>query len=469
MPASRQHLLAAYSWSINNIGDIGITPGLFCLLDRCGAPWPVVVLASQPAGDPAFAKAHDYLASCKPGVEVLANPFLTILEPSAARRPGSALHALTQRWGEAQLEAFRTGCLPAARAQALADDLLGRFTGDACLELQRENPQAAAAFDNAGFLLYNSGTTLNFGRLGSRDLWGYSLLWAMPLLLARRLGVPYGVNGQSFEAMDWPWDLIMRPIFKDARFVHCRDTDSLQFLTQRDLLSASSAFSPDSTFFFRRFDDPWAEAFRARHGLKPKQYLTLTVRIPSDQPHYHDPVGGAVSPQRRASHIAKLKTLVETWVQSTGLPVVFCPETRDEILRARTRLFDVLAPETQRHCVYMDEFWTTEQAYSIYRDARIVVSMEMHTIIMAINVGTPVLHPPFAECGRKRQMVADAGLPDWVCDLDQITAQDLADKALAIHRDYPAAEALLRPVMPRLEQRARETIAQIQAAWRQPH
>ena len=467
VPSQPSRLLIAYSWSINNIGDIGITPGVLNLLKRQGIEWPVTVLASQPEGDPAVEKVRAYFPRYYPDCSTLANPFVSLLGThQEARAPGSAWHAFHSRWGRTQLEGFQNGCAPPRVAQGIVEDLLDRFPHEALDQLRRENAAAAEAFERAGFVLYNSGTTFNFGRLRVRDLWGYALLWAMPLIMARALKIPYGVNGQSFEAIEWPWDIAMRRVFADARFVFCRDTDSLEYLQQRGLLCRSSGFRPDSTFFFQGFDEPWADEFLKTHSLASKEFICVITRIPGDAHHYHDPAGGALSIERRDDHTAKLRRLIEEWIARTGLRVLICPENRAEIDRARTHLYDRLSDAARSKCVCMGTFWTTEQAYSMYRRARIVVSMEMHSIIMALNVGTPIIHPVFLEAGRKARMVADIGLADWYLDIDSAPPDALVQSTLAIHRDYPQAEARVKLAMSALERLALEVVTEVKSGWR---
>ena len=115
----------------------------------------------------------------------------------------------------------------------------------------------------------------------------------------------------------------------------------------------------------------------------------------------------------------------------------------------------------------MKEFWTSEQAYSVYKRSRIVISMEMHSIIMALNVGTPVIHNPFAEAGRKKWMLKDIGLEDWLLDIDETDENDLFNTATAIHENYEKSEKRIKDMMPILEAKALSTIAEIKLAFKE--
>ena len=63
---------------------------------------------------------------------------------------------------------------------------------------------------NAASDLYNSGTTLSYGRWERN--WNRTMPLAMPLVMAREAGKPYGIYCQSFERFQWPSDVMFRPL-----------------------------------------------------------------------------------------------------------------------------------------------------------------------------------------------------------------------------------------------------------------
>jgi polysaccharide pyruvyl transferase WcaK-like protein len=461
--STNRHLLSAFSWGTGNIGDIAIAPGLLNLLGEVEPELPVVVMTSQTAGSESFTRIAEYLPRYSKHCRAVAYPF-AIGSDTNAGAPGSAWRAFHDRWGASTLRAFENGTLSARVAARVADDVLNRLPREVLDELKDKNPEAALALTDAGFVLFTSGTTLNFGRMGQRRFYSFSLKYAMPLLIARVLGIPYGVGGQSFEALDWPSDLVFRPLFKDAQFVYCRDPDSLAYLAQRDLLAPRSGFRPDSTFFFQGFDEPWLEAYLREHALTPKQFITLTIRSARSQP---GPLADTISQERQDEHMERIRTFVTEWVERTGVPVVLCPEVRYEIPLMHDNVFLRLAPEVQKKCVWMDQFWTTEQAYSLYRQAEMVVSMEMHSVIMALSLGTPVLMPQFAENGRKVWMLEELGLRDWIFDIDEpADSPRLLETALKIHRHPAQAEARVRRQLPHVRQLGLEMVTEIMLARR---
>lgn len=473
---TRKHLLVTYAWSINNIGDMGIQAGLFTLWHQQHPGIPIKLVSYLPEDDPAYHHYHNVLPQYNPDGEVLPMPFFDLIGgdplPDAASAAisttavrGKAWRQLQQRHGALTLEQFRSGCVSSLTAEAIADDLLNRFPLELFADLQEHFPRLAAAFSEAGFVYYNSGTTLNFGRLGVRRLFGYTLPLAMSLLLARALRIPYGIGSQSFDLIEWPVDLVYETLFREAEFVFCRDTDSLHYLKQKKFTLRETGFRPDTTLFFNAGDTPWAEHYLASQGLTPERFIILILRISNPEPMYHDPTGGAVGAERCRQHMATMQAYVERVVAETGCRVLIAHETRGTLEKntsAREHLHDRLNPETRRQCVCMDFFWTPEQALAVMRRSALLVSVEMHSIIMGIGNAVPVLHVPYAECGRKRQMVRDMGLDECLIDLD---ATDAAEQMLAVTRkilaDPTAMQQRLRQITAELTGRAAATFQQV--------
>lgn len=454
-----KHLLVTYSWSVNNIGDMGITPGLLNMVTMEKPELPVTVMSWLPERDPGFIKTKNFLEGYKSNCKVLPMPFVAM--DAGGLEKGDAWQAFEKRWGADRLHSFRHGTLTTFESESMANDILDRYSMELVEELRRKNPAAVAAFDNAGFVYYNSGTTFNFGRLGVKNVWAYTLPLAMSLIVARRLGIPYGIGSQSFDALEWPMDLLYKKLFADAKFVYCRDTDSLNYLSQRGLLNKFSGYRPDTTFFFNVFDESWADEFMGHNNLQTDKFMSVLLRISDAKPMFNDPTGGAVSEERKLEQMRKMKILVEEWIKRTGCKVLICHETSHTLEVARKYLYDILSEDAKANCVYMDSFWNSEQAFSVFKRSRIVASMEMHSIIMAINVGTPVIHNPYDECGRKKYMVKDIGLEDYLIDIDSCGDNAMVDAAMKIHNDFDNVKVYLRNLKPALEARTIETLKEV--------
>ncbi|GAG35064.1 unnamed protein product, partial [marine sediment metagenome] len=237
--------------------------------------------------------------------------------------------------------------------------------------------------------------------------------------------------------------IFFHKLLPKAEFVALRDSDSLEYLKSKGIYNKDMDFRPDSTFFFPGEDPEWVEEFLSKHGLKEKQFITLTIRTS---------IQGYITKQREADHMACLRLFLDKWVSQIDLPVLLCPEVRSEIQPMYDLIYSKLSSELQSKCIWMDHFWTTEQAKAVYQKARIVISMEMHSVILALSVGTPILHPRFMEAGRKAWMLRDMDLEDWLFDIDHMAPEELFVAATNIHRQYEASLNRVRKQMTRLKQ-----------------
>jgi polysaccharide pyruvyl transferase WcaK-like protein len=385
MKAVACSILVFFSWSHSNIGDIGITPGLLRLLERHVPEAEVTVVANTRAD-----ATREYLQARFPRCKVIASPFRAL----------------------------------------------------------ENSPAFQEAFDRADLILYNSGTTLSFGRWERN--WNRTMPLAMPLFMAREAGKPYGIYCQSFERFAWPSDVLFRPLLSDAAFVFCRDTDSLAYLKRLRVQPPVMEFGPDATFAFDLRDEERASAFMEQHRLEPQGFITLTIRTSQ---------GGFIDRAREEAHAAKLRELVQRWVNETGLVVLVCPEVVHEIEPARRLIYEPLAPEVRRNVRFKEQFWLPDEAFSVYGQARCVVSMEMHSIILGLAAGTPAIHPRFVEAGRKAWMLRDLGLEDWLFDIDEQPADAFIAALMDVHNDHDAALAKVESAMTIVRKRQAETMA----------
>jgi len=389
-PAVACSILLFFSWGHNNIGDIGITPGTLRLIERHIPEAEVTLVALSKADD-----TRAYLKTRFPRCKVIPTPFNKKEMPDEFRK------------------------------------VLGR----------------------ADLVLYNSGTTLSWGRW-AKD-WNRTMKLAMPLVAARDAGKPYGIYCQSFEKFAWPSNLYFKPLLDNAAFVFTRDTNSLAYLKSLGISPPVMEYGPDGTFAFDLRDEAAADRFMKQHKLQNRKFITVTIRTSRQ---------GFIDQKREEAHAAKLREMIKTWVEQTGHDVLICPEVRFEIEPARRLIYDRLPPEVLRHVRFKDDFWLPDEAFSVYARAEAIVSMEMHSIILAMAAGTPVIHPRFAEAGRKAWMLEDLGVGQWLFDIDKEPAAKFTAELLAINKDFDAALATLAKAMTVVHKRQAETMAVVRKA-----
>ena len=397
---AERHVLVSYTWSNRNIGDIGIHMGLLTLLRDQLPDVPVKMLNANAETSANYRYYEEALPPYHPKFALVSAPFGSIIGhgPYAKRKP--------------QGTAWRK--------------LVDRW-GEFRLEQ------------------YRTGCIDSFTAEKISD----DLLDRFPLDVYADLQALYPKAAKAFD---------------DAAFVYCRDRDSINYLKQCGYTFRDNDYRPDTTVFFHRADTAFADRFLKENGLEPEKFVTLVLRLPAwidGKPS--DMISHAVCAERLEHQLAELKDFVER-VTAAGSKVLLAHETLDTLEGglARKLLWARLSPEAQAKTVYMDRFWTPEEALGVYRRTSVLVSEEMHSMIMAIGNEVPILHCPFAECGRKRQMIRDMGLDDRLVDIDEPgSGAKMFEICRSVAADLPGERARLRKTAAWLETLAQKTVRRV--------
>lgn len=301
-----------------------------------------------------------------------------------------------------------------------------------------------AALDACEFFLHGSGP---------------GLVGAAEAERARVAGKPYGFAGITLSDDEIR---TRRELLASARFVFCRDTDSLRALQASGIAGRGVAFGPDATFALDLKNEPAAASLLARYGLEPGRFLCAIPRLrwtPYWEIHPDrvtpNPERIAVNDEFAERDHAKLREGITAWVRTTGMKVFLVPEMTYAVSRLRPLLFDALPADVKPGVRVLDRYWLTDEAASVYARAAAVASFEQHSPIMAIANGTPAVLLRQPTDTRKGQMWRDIGLDDWIFEIDRTTGAQVAGRLLAIAGDLPKA----REVADRARLRASRAMA----------
>ena len=432
-------ITVAYVWGFGNIGDAAITPGLLSLLGHHFPDHRAAVVAEA-----AHERVRAYLRHDFPQCEVLEN--------GLGRAYDHAIAAAKNDLG---------GTLPSFDGGDVGY-VFDTFAQNVVEAMKRDNPQFMSVLLNTRLLIYNSGMILVYGEgtLAGTDFWGYTVRRSLPLLVANKLGIPYGVYAHSFDSFDGePGQLYFRRLLNEAAFVFCRDGDSLEYLRHLDIGPPDTMFVPDSTFSFADRDDRWAEAFMTEHGLKSREFIVVIPRTWLGD----GVISSSVGERRSKAHIAKLRQIIEGWVRKTGMEAVIAVEVGRELPNAKRFLYDALSEDVRRQCTMVEDFWLAEQAAALYRHTRILITMELHSFLLAIPQGTPAIVPTFRESGRKIWMLRDFKLGEHMFDIDSASTETIEHALCQIHENYGDATHRIRadviPHLRAIEDEAMQAVA----------
>ncbi|MBQ9771300.1 MAG: polysaccharide pyruvyl transferase family protein [Lentisphaeria bacterium] len=283
-----------------------------------------------------------------------------------------------------------------------------------------------------------------------------------------RTGKPYGLFGVSADGL---WTEKRKTILSGAAFVFCRDSLSQYFLKQQNLECPMIGFTPDSTFGMKLLKSPAADLYMKENGLEPEKFICVIPRLrftPSgfDEQdfYYKDPNREIPSKEKIELDMEKLREVIAHIVKNYDLKVLICPETDYQVPMGRRYLYERLPEDIREKVVLKRDFWLTDEAESVYSQAKLLLSMEMHSPIIFIDEHRPAVLLRQAEDTWKGQMWRDIGLQDWILELNISDAALIAERVDMILQDYPAALQQAATASKRaieFEQKAMEYIADL--------
>ncbi|MDP7162027.1 MAG: polysaccharide pyruvyl transferase family protein [Phycisphaerae bacterium] len=265
--------------------------------------------------------------------------------------------------------------------------------------------------------------------------------------MARDAGKPYGFAGVTLKDEEI---VEHADLLSGARFIFCRDTNSLVALKRSGITGPTMEFGPDSTFALDLRDEPAADTFLKQHGLREGNYLCVIPRLrttpywevfPESIPINHE--RERLNQEYADVDHAKFRTAITAWVRQTGMRVCLVPEMTYQVSRLRSLLYDQLPEDVKPHVATSDRFWLPAEAASVYARAAAVLSLELHSPIMAIAAGTPAVHAKQPTDTRKGQMWRDIGLASWLFEIEETNGDEIAERIVKIGTNQKAARKVV--------------------------
>ena len=439
-----KRIMITYAWGFGNIGDAAITPGLLNLLYQKFPDYKMTVITEQEHGIIAR-----YLKGDFPDCEVIRGNAFSNAYNSAIEKANKEF-----RGHLPSLDRFNINYLFETFAQRCID------------YIKCSQPKFMDALLATRLMIYNSGMVLVYGKgtVSGTDFWGRTLRRSLPLVIARKLRIPYGIYAHSFDSFgeqDKGGQIYFKKILEDAAFVFCRESDSLNYLKKLKIKPPVIMFVPDSTFSFKKSDDKWAELFMKKHNLLSRKFMVVIPRTWLGD----NVVSDAVGEKRSKGHQEKLREIIEKWVRRTGMKVLISTEVKNELPNAKHFVYDPLPEDIKCKCVMMNKFWTPDQAVGLYRHARVLITMELHSFLLAVPQGILVIVLTFRESGRKIWMLKDFHLEDYMFDIDSASVEEINQRIYQIYENYERISSKIREeIIPPLrisEEKAMEVIRKV--------
>lgn len=309
-----------------------------------------------------------------------------------------------------------------------------------------------------------------------------------PFLVARhnvqqwkeKTGKPYGIYGISMAAAgdagmramsNSGLDAQTKELLDAAAFVFLRDGVSLQVVKDAGVKSPVVEFGPDGAFAADVRNDEAAVEFLKQHDLQEGRFICFLPHLRFDpywrvKPGYpFDEAKHRRNESMKEHDHAPLREAITAIVRQTKMKVLVVPEDSTQMETGKELLVDPLPADVKSKVVWRENFWLTDEAISTYTRSAGLVSLEMHSPIMALGNGIPAIVCRFAEQTSKGMMWRDIGLGDWLFNFDN--PDDIArlvPAALAMAKDPMAAKEKAIQAQQFVQQRQQETMATLQKA-----
>jgi polysaccharide pyruvyl transferase WcaK-like protein len=280
-----------------------------------------------------------------------------------------------------------------------------------------------------------------------------------------KAGKPWGLQAQSYfpDMVTGKGAEERIALLNSAAFIYCRDSKTLKLLQDTGVKPPVLEWAPDGCFGIDVRDEEKALARMKKHGLEDKKFITIQLRthsptspgVDDKRPQKLNPLHP--TPENIADDTRRAKVyqdLIAMWVKETGWKVVIAPEVNKEMEYNKKFIYDTLPDDLKKHVVNFDEFWNVDEACSFYARAHTVICHEPHTPIMALAMGTPMIHTFSEFHSPKCWMFKDIGLEEWAPEFDATPATRMFEILMGIHKDYPAAQAKVKKAMAYVEERA---------------
>lgn len=390
-----------YAWGRKNAGDHALILGALELLSEIIPQRDIVVVSRFHAPEDPICPIRD-IQKRFPAVVVVASPFDLTLKSGAAR-----IHQLLA----CSIKSLFAIACPRFFLRKAEPNTFWYELGSAKLVLL-----------NGGNLLFWHKIRKNLGRL---------LAIMLPLALARRLRIPYGMLPQTCGPFEGVIPTLIGKCFSHAAFLTFRDSTSMQHASHLvDLREIRHKLLPDLAFFLTRKPECGVAAPPVTSEGQERTF-GVCLRI--------DPLGLDVKqehddPQKTQKRILDLLPSAiaqfqsETSVHCTIIVQVDGDRQVSHLLLHELRRLDVKCS--------LIELTDPYEFVEFYTRLDFLVSFRLHSMIFALSQGTPVLGIWRKPLGTKiPSMMHDLDLDDYCSELDELDGARLLKQMLALHNN----------------------------------
>ena len=307
------------------------------------------------------------------------------------------------------------------------------MTGSVGRDGKPDQPALRTAWEQCGFLIH--GPADNIIARGHLEAW------------RKHTGKPYGIYGVTLSSTTDK----LKSLMTDARFVYFRDGLSRGEAIRKGLDGQRIGFTPDASFAFDEVDSTNANAWLQSHGLARERYVCVVPKLRHTpyweifdrQPKYAEVGQSAENQRNKEADLKLLGNALTSIFKNTDFQILICPEMPYQVALGNELISKHIPGTFRARCITREEVPMPDVAAGIFKQAKLVLSMELLSAVVAETVGTPAIHLRLPNDSNKGQMWRDVGLKDWILERDGLNAAELADAMLAILGDQDRTEELM--------------------------
>ena len=283
--------------------------------------------------------------------------------------------------------------------------------------------QLDAAVRSAKTVASNGGLYFGFRPSSAANMLYHLFAFSYPMLLAKRLGVPFVLFSQSFGPLPsrlsrW-W---MRMLVNHSHGAWCRESLSYDVLKNLRLNESKLKVVPDAAFGISSSHNSNLDQLPLQ-GLAPGSYVAMSIRslVPS-----------GFSEEAESAYLQAFREAIEWLSVECNIHVLLVAHTigpiADEDDRITTRaVYDQLNPKALNNVTVCDLDLSPQQLCTLYGNAKAVVATRFHAVVLTLCGGTPVIAIPYF--GIKTQgALRDIGLASAVVEVGSLNGNMLKEK-----------------------------------------
>ncbi len=271
----------------------------------------------------------------------------------------------------------------------------------------------------------NGGLYFGFAKSGIAFTFYHLFAFSYPMLLAKRLGVPYVLYAQSFgpfrDRLSRIW---MKWLVAGSSGTWARESFSREALLALGASPQKVNVVADAAFGMK-LNATNAASVLKRFGLAPQTYVAISARSLDVSGHSQE------AEKRYRKSIADLIVWLITERQfKVALVAHTTGPLLDEDDRVSSRaILNHLPFELTERVLLIDEDLAPEELGHLYGSARFIIATRFHAVVLAFCGGAPAIAIPYF--GVKTQgAMRDLGLGDYIVEVRDLTLDSLKLKCI---------------------------------------